>query len=119
LEPFLFLPKLPGVNPDGRRKITSRCEGEKDFCKDLLAYIEEGRVIRVVGPELLNLAVLGKTILLYQSIAEQLLKENGLSAMVVEKPSSSREIQDFPTMPSSAKTQKLTQVARIFNSSLP
>ncbi len=66
------------------------CEGEQDFWDDLLAYIEAGRVIPVVGPELLNLTVSGKAVPLYQAIAEQLLKKNGLSAVVGEKPDSSR-----------------------------
>ena len=68
----------------------SSCEGEQEFWDDLLAYIEEGRVIPVVGPELLNLTVSGKNIPLCQAIAEQLLRKNGLSAMVSEKPDSSR-----------------------------
>ncbi len=71
-------------------KNTSGYEGEQEFWGDLLAYLEEGRVIPVVGSGLLNLTVSGKAIPLYQAIAEQLLKNNGLSAVVGETPGSSR-----------------------------
>jgi len=43
-------------------KNMSGCEGEQKFWEDLLAYIEEGQVIPVVGPDLLNVVDSGKAI---------------------------------------------------------
>ena len=52
----------------------------EEFWEDLLAFIEEGRVIPVVGAELLTVAVDGQPKPLYRVVAERLLKKYGFSA---------------------------------------
>ncbi len=52
----------------------------EDFWEDLLAYIEEQRVIPVVGAELLTIELDGRTTVLYRAVAEQLLARYDLSA---------------------------------------
>ena len=52
--------------------------GPEEFWDDLLAFIEEGRVVPVVGPELLTVKVDGHEVPLYQALAEQLLRAKGL-----------------------------------------
>jgi TIR domain len=49
-----------------------------EFWDELLAQIEAGKVIPVVGPELLTAIVDGKEIALYQVVAERLLAKYGL-----------------------------------------
>jgi hypothetical protein len=44
-----------------------------EFWDDLLAYIEEQRVLPVVGPELLTVEVDGRTVPLYRAVAQALL----------------------------------------------
>jgi hypothetical protein len=55
-----------------------------DFWEELLAQIEAGQVIPVVGPELLWAALEGREIPLYQALAERLLAKYGLVASVAE-----------------------------------
>jgi hypothetical protein len=69
-------------------QMTARPE---EFWEDLLAFIEEGRVIPVVGPELLTIAVGGREKPLYRALAEQLLRTNGLEPV---DPNSSAERAD-------------------------
>ena len=52
----------------------------EDFWEDLLAFIEDGRVIPVVGAELLTVEEGGKQVSLYRVVAERLLSKYGLSA---------------------------------------
>jgi hypothetical protein len=52
----------------------------EEFWEDLLAFIEDGRVIPVVGAELLTVEDGGKQIPLYRALAERLLKKYGFSA---------------------------------------
>jgi hypothetical protein len=59
-------------------RMTARPE---EFWDDLLAFIEEGRAIPVVGPELLTIAVNGRETPLYRALAEQLLRTNGLEPL--------------------------------------
>lgn len=55
-----------------------------EFWEELLAQIEAGQVIPVVGPELLWAAVEGREVPLYQAVAERLLAKYGLVASVAE-----------------------------------
>ena len=55
-----------------------------EFWEELLAQIEAGQVIPVVGPELLWAALEGREIPLYQALAERLLAKYGLVARVAE-----------------------------------
>jgi hypothetical protein len=55
----------------------------EDFWEELLAQVEAGQVIPVVGPELLTVIVDGSEAPLYQVLAERLLAKYGLSARVV------------------------------------
>jgi hypothetical protein len=55
----------------------------EEFWEELLAQIEAGEVIPVVGPELLTVAVEGKERSLYRVLAERLLAKYGLVARVV------------------------------------
>ncbi|MCQ8127154.1 toll/interleukin-1 receptor domain-containing protein [Methylomonas rivi] len=48
--------------------------------EQLMAFIEEGRVIPVIGPELLMLDIDGKPALLYDYLAEQLAKRLGIKS---------------------------------------
>jgi len=50
----------------------------EEFWEDLLAFIEDGRVIPVVGGELLTIENNGKHIALYRAVAERLLSKYGL-----------------------------------------
>lgn len=43
-----------------------------DFWEDFLSYVEERRVIPIIGPELLQLRVGGEPVLLYRVVAERL-----------------------------------------------
>jgi len=80
----------------------SSCEGEQEFWDELLAFIGQRHVIPVVGPELLNIVESGRTIPLYQAVAERLLKNYSFSAATGEKADS------FPADDlSSAKTAYL------------
>jgi hypothetical protein len=58
------------------------------FWEDLLAFIEEGHIIPVVGGELLTVEQDGRTIPLYRAVAEGLLKKYGFS-VADEDPESS------------------------------
>jgi hypothetical protein len=46
-----------------------------DFWEDLLDYVKEGRVVPVIGPELLKTQIDGRDVLLYHHVAEQLAQE--------------------------------------------
>jgi TIR domain len=54
----------------------------EEFWEELLAQIEAGQVIPVVGPELLTVVVEGRETSLYQVLAERLLAKYGLIAGV-------------------------------------
>ena len=56
----------------------SRFDAE-EFWDDLLAFVEEGRVLPVVGPELLTVDDGTRTVPLYRVVAERLLAKYGLS----------------------------------------
>jgi TIR domain-containing protein len=51
----------------------------EEFWEDLLAFIEEGRVLPVVGAELLTIEEGGQRVPLYRAVAERLLSKFGLS----------------------------------------
>jgi TIR domain-containing protein len=53
----------------------------EELWEDLLAFIEEGRVIPVVGAELLTVEDGGAPVGLYRAVAERLLKKYGFSAV--------------------------------------
>src|SRR5712691_6567065 len=55
----------------------------EEFWEDLLAFIEHGRVIPVVGAELLTIEEAGRSIPLYRAVAERLLNKYGLSAVAL------------------------------------
>ena len=52
----------------------------EEFWDDLLAFIEERRVIPVVGGELLTINLEGRTLPLYGAVAERLLRRYGVAA---------------------------------------
>ncbi|HJY83151.1 MAG TPA: hypothetical protein VKK81_18965, partial [Candidatus Binatia bacterium] len=52
----------------------------EEFWEELLAQIEAGGVIPVVGPELLTVVVDGRSAPLYRLLAERLLAKYGLTA---------------------------------------
>src|ERR1051325_316785 len=52
----------------------------EEFWEELLAQIEAGGVIPVVGPELLTVVADGRSIPFYQLLAERLLAKYGLTA---------------------------------------
>ena len=54
----------------------------EEFWDELLAQIEAGQVIPVVGPELLTVVADGREIPLYQVLAERLLAKYGLVASI-------------------------------------
>jgi hypothetical protein len=57
----------------------------EDFWDDLLAFIEQGRVIPVVGPELLLIPGLSGDTLLYRVVAERLLSRYGITELPQER----------------------------------
>lgn len=52
----------------------------EEFWEELLAQIEAGQVVPIVGPELLTVDADGRKVPLYQALAERLLAKYGLSA---------------------------------------
>ena len=52
----------------------------EEFWDELFAQIEAGKIIPVVGPELLAVSVAGRETHLYQVLAERLLAKYGLAA---------------------------------------
>jgi hypothetical protein len=52
----------------------------EEFWEDLLAFIEDGRVIPVVGKELFTIEEGGKQVSVFRVVAERLLSKYGLSA---------------------------------------
>jgi hypothetical protein len=52
----------------------------EEFWEDLLAFIEDRRVIPIVGAELLTIPIEGRQVPLYQAVAERLLEKYHLSA---------------------------------------
>jgi hypothetical protein len=54
----------------------------EEFWEELLAQIEAGQVIPIVGPELLTVVVEGRETSLYQVLAERLLTKYGLATGV-------------------------------------
>jgi TIR domain len=52
----------------------------EEFWEDLLAFIEDRRVIPIVGAELLTIEDGGRSVPLYRAVAERLLSKYGLSA---------------------------------------
>jgi hypothetical protein len=67
----------------------------EEFWEDLLAFIEEGRVIPVLGAQLLTVDDGGGPVGLYRAVAERLLKKYGFSA--VESSSESAGTDDVAT----------------------
>jgi hypothetical protein len=59
----------------------------EEFWDELLAQIEAGRVIPVIGPELLTVVNDGRPIPLYRLLAEKLLAKYGLTANVLDSQS--------------------------------
>ena len=57
----------------------------EELWEDLLAFIEDGRVIPVVGPELLTIQENGRSIPLYRAVAHRLLGKYGLAAASLPK----------------------------------
>jgi hypothetical protein len=51
----------------------------EEFWEDLLAFVEDGRVIPIVGAELLTIEEGGQPVPLYRAVAERLLNKYGLS----------------------------------------
>jgi hypothetical protein len=64
----------------------------EEFWGDLLAFIEEGRVVPVVGPELHTIAVGGHEQPLYRALAERLLNKYGFEASDAEAPADGRVV---------------------------
>ncbi|AMY10834.1 hypothetical protein LuPra_04077 [Luteitalea pratensis] len=60
--------------------MTSAPFDPEEFWEDLLAFIEDGRVLPVVGPELLTVESGGTQTFLYRVVAERLLNKYGMSA---------------------------------------
>ena len=58
----------------------------EEFWEDLLAYIEEGRVVPVVGPELHTIVINGQELPLYCVLAERLLQKYGLQGYHASSP---------------------------------
>jgi|SRR5215468_672609 len=58
----------------------------EEFWDDLLAFIEDGRVVPVVGPELHTVFIGGRELPLYRVLAEQLLKKYGLEGCDADGP---------------------------------
>lgn len=52
--------------------------GIEEFWDDLLAFLDDGKVIAVVGPELLTVLDQGREVGLYRALAERLLAKYGL-----------------------------------------
>lgn len=75
----------------------------EEFWEDLLAFVEEGRVIPVVGTELLTIEDNGRSVPLYHAVAERLLKKYGvagtghqsLNEAVCALAASGRRVQDL------------------------
>jgi hypothetical protein len=55
-----------------------------DYLDDLLMYIRAGRVIPIVGPELLSVQVNGREVLLHQYVAERLAEQFKLTSDLPE-----------------------------------
>ncbi len=55
-----------------------RTMDSEEFWEDLLAFIEDGRVVPVVGPELHTVVIDGHELPLYRVLAERLLQKYGL-----------------------------------------
>lgn len=65
---------------DQERERTMEPQEIEEFWEDLLAFIEQRRVIPVVGAELLSIQSGGAAIPLYRAVAEALLSKYGLAA---------------------------------------
>jgi hypothetical protein len=63
----------------------------EEFWEDLLAFIEDRRVIPIVGAELLTVEDSGRSIPLYRAVAERLLGKYGLSGEALAGASALRE----------------------------
>ncbi|HTR13336.1 MAG TPA: toll/interleukin-1 receptor domain-containing protein [Roseiarcus sp.] len=72
---------MPDSEPATRIEVNS-----EEFWDDLLAYVEDGRVVPVIGPELHTIVVEGREVPLYRALAEQLLKKYGLEACDADSP---------------------------------
>ena len=57
----------------------------EEFWDDLLAFIEDGRVIPVVGADLLSIQDAGNTVRLYHAVAERLLKRYNLNGVTLRE----------------------------------
>ncbi len=82
----------------------------EELWEELLAQIEAGQVIPIVGPELLTVVVEGKDRPLYQVLAERLLAKYGLVARVVASDGDSA--QDATTVSLRPYHELTTQSAR-------
>ncbi len=67
----------------------------EEFWEDLLAFIEDRRVIPVIGAELLTLETDGKHLPLYRVVADRLLCKYGLSAVALDGGETLREHREF------------------------
>jgi hypothetical protein len=72
---------------------------EAEFWDELLAQIEAGQVIPVVGPELLTASVDGREVPLYQLLAERLLAKYGMAGRIVVGDGTSADDAAVPLRP--------------------
>src|SRR5262245_57625812 len=56
----------------------------QEFWDDLLAFIEQRRVIPVLGPELLTIREGSRTVPLYRAVADRLLEHHGIAHLSSE-----------------------------------
>jgi hypothetical protein len=63
--------------PTGEAAMKRTVDSE-EFWEDLLAFIEDGRVVPVIGPELHTVVIDGQELPLYRVLAERLLQKYGL-----------------------------------------
>jgi hypothetical protein len=67
----------------------------EEFWEDLLAFIEDGRVIPVVGKELFTIEEGGKQVSVFRVVAERLLSKYGLSAAALPGGEVLREFREM------------------------
>jgi TIR domain-containing protein/SIR2-like protein len=65
---------------------TNRTMEPEEFWEDLLAFIEDGRVVPIVGPELHTIVINGQELPLYCVLAERLLQKYGLQGYHASSP---------------------------------
>jgi hypothetical protein len=74
-------PEIQAIRPPLRRVILD----SSDYLDDLLMYIRAGRVIPIVGPELLSIQIDGNEVQLHQFVAERLAEQFKLTAELPEQ----------------------------------